>query len=81
MRILPIYKNHPGGIRCIYLRGGCSTAFVSKADIRNPLSLLAHERSRFAYSAFNQWLQCPLHLLQSPPHTMDLPAFLSLTIP
>ena len=22
---------------------------ISKADIRNPLSLLAHERSRFAY--------------------------------
>ncbi len=26
--------------------------YFGKADIRNPLSLLAHECSRFAYSAF-----------------------------
>lgn len=30
----------------------CIELYPCKSDIRNPLSLFAHERSRFAYSAF-----------------------------
>ena len=32
----------------MYLRSEAERIFFGKADIRNPLSLLAHERSRFA---------------------------------